>query len=62
MGFKSLTKKDLKMNRERIGKTNHKVPKFKEFDDASLRWEEKIEIKKFRRKRRHKRTKLETEY
>jgi len=50
------------MNRERIGKTNHKAPKFKEFDDASLRWEEKREMKKLRKKKKHKRTKLQTEY
>lgn len=50
------------MNRERIGQTKHKAPKFKEFKDASLRWEEKLEIKKPRKKRKRSRKNFEFEY
>ncbi len=55
-------KKDLKMNRERIGQTKHKAPKFKEYKDSSLRWEERLEMKKPRKKGKHKRKKFEDDY
>ncbi len=54
-----LQKKDLKMNREKIGKTNHKAPRFKDYSDESLGWEERLSMKKNRKKRKSKRKDFE---
>lgn len=50
------------MNRERIGKAKHKAPKFKDYDDASLMWEEKLEMKKLRKKKKQRRPSFELDY
>ncbi len=47
------------MNREKIGKTNHKAPRFKDYSDDSLGWEERLNMKKNRKKRKSKRKDFE---
>lgn len=38
------------MAREKTRKTKHKIPKFRDTDDESIDWQEKIEIQHLRRK------------